>query len=144
MNSSGWGKGNGENFGSKRGSERGKLIFFSQPFSLQTKQPVVFCRQVRINLFICGMLLQVFIPQMRTLHNRLYFLTKKKSKIKKGDIRCSYIGYNDMDEPTGAFSVSFDPTGSHIYAGYKVYFSSLPPSPSLHAQSSFSLHTSPK
>jgi hypothetical protein len=35
-----------------------------------------------------------------------------------GQLRCSYRGYNDADEPTAAYSLAFSPDGSRLLAGY--------------------------
>ncbi|GFR41503.1 hypothetical protein Agub_g2197, partial [Astrephomene gubernaculifera] len=35
-----------------------------------------------------------------------------------GDIRCSYRGYNDADEPTAAYSLAFSPDGAKLLGGY--------------------------
>ncbi|XP_068639454.1 uncharacterized protein [Aristolochia californica] len=35
-----------------------------------------------------------------------------------GELRCSYRAYDAMDEITAAFSVSFNPSGTKLYAGY--------------------------
>lgn len=35
-----------------------------------------------------------------------------------GTIRCSYRGYNDVDEPTAAYSLAFSPDGSRLLGGY--------------------------
>lgn len=36
-----------------------------------------------------------------------------------GDLRCSYRGYNNMDEVEAALSVTFSADGQNIFAGYK-------------------------
>ena len=38
---------------------------------------------------------------------------------KMGDVRCSYRGFNHLDELEAANSISFNLTGDRIYAGYK-------------------------
>ncbi|KAG9454328.1 hypothetical protein H6P81_007232 [Aristolochia fimbriata] len=35
-----------------------------------------------------------------------------------GELRCTYRAYDAMDEITAAFSVSFNPSGTKLYAGY--------------------------
>lgn len=35
-----------------------------------------------------------------------------------GQLRCSYRGYDDADEPTPAFSLAFSPDGSRLLGGY--------------------------
>ncbi|CAG7833837.1 unnamed protein product [Allacma fusca] len=35
-----------------------------------------------------------------------------------GNLRATYLAYNDVDEPTAAYSVSFDASGEKIFAGY--------------------------
>ena len=35
-----------------------------------------------------------------------------------GDLRCTYRGYNDVDEVTAAFSVCFSPDGRKVLGGY--------------------------
>ncbi|EFJ43030.1 hypothetical protein VOLCADRAFT_106969 [Volvox carteri f. nagariensis] len=35
-----------------------------------------------------------------------------------GTIRCSYRGYNDVDEPTAAYSLAFSPDGGRLLGGY--------------------------
>ena len=35
-----------------------------------------------------------------------------------GEVRCSYRGYNDVDEPTAAYSAAFSPDGARLAAGY--------------------------
>lgn len=35
-----------------------------------------------------------------------------------GEVRCSYRGYNDVDEPTAAYSLAFSPDGARLAAGY--------------------------
>ena len=35
-----------------------------------------------------------------------------------GELRCTYRGFNDVDEVTPAFSVCFSPDGQHILGGY--------------------------
>ncbi|GIL92819.1 hypothetical protein Vretimale_19220 [Volvox reticuliferus] len=35
-----------------------------------------------------------------------------------GTIRCSYRGYNDVDEPTAAYSLAFSPDGGKLLCGY--------------------------
>ncbi|GAX77396.1 hypothetical protein CEUSTIGMA_g4842.t1 [Chlamydomonas eustigma] len=39
-----------------------------------------------------------------------------------GGLRCSYRGYNDVDEVTAAFSVCFSPDGQHLLGGYNKSF----------------------
>ncbi len=35
-----------------------------------------------------------------------------------GEVRCSYRGFNDADEPTAAYSLAFSPDGGKLLAGY--------------------------